>query len=332
MKIERTSPLAALAALVAVVGCSSSTSAPATGASDPDAGVVAPAEDAGVKVDPAATLTTGIGPIDLAPSQETTVCIVTQIDNTDPLYVTHILADLAPGSHHLIIYQAPDTTALQATPQPCRPFAGITSGEKPIMIVEKPHDDLVFPPNVALKFDAHQKVKLEAHYINTTAQPLKGSGTVRFEGLPPDKAAGIIESNLAFWGPFGFTLPPHAVTQGAMQFQSAIAGTKGFALTTHQHHLGTHVRVWSSASAGDTSAAPIADTTDWAEPPLYRLTPELSFDGTNGLSFQCEWNNTTDSTVSFGESANNEMCFIWMYYYPSHGFDICVGGTCQGRK
>ena len=27
------------------------------------------------------------------------------------------------------------------------------------------------------------------------------------------------------------------------------------------------------------------------------------------------------AAVGFGESANNEMCFFWAYYYPSHGFD-----------
>ena len=326
-----------LAATVVVAGCSSSGStAGGTPGSDVDAGGstatgdAAAATDAGVNVDPGSTLTTSIGPIDLPASAEKTVCIITHVDNADALFVTRMVVDLAPGSHHLIIYQAADNAVEQTTPTPCRPFSGITSGEKPIMIVEKPHDDLVFPTNVALKFGPHQKVKLEAHYINTTAAPLQGSGSARFEGLPPEKAVGIIESNLTFWGPLSFSLPPHAVSKGPMTFQAGIAGTKGFALTTHQHRLGTHVRVWSSAQSGDMSTQ-IADTTDWAEPPLYRLSPELSFNGTNGLSFQCEWNNTTDGTVSFGESANDEMCFTWMYYYPSHGFDICIGGRCTSR-
>lgn len=68
--------------------------------------------------------------------------------------------------------------------------------------------------------------------------------------------------------------------------------------------------------------APIADTKDWANPPLYRLSPELTFDGSNGVAYQCTWNNTTGQVITFGESALQEMCFMWIYYYPSHGFDM----------
>ncbi len=304
------------AALVALLGCSSGGSSGAT-------------PDAGSNIDPLATLTSRIGPVNLPPTSETTVCTITHVDNADPLFVTRMVVDLAPGSHHLIIYQQPDSVVENPVPTPCAPFRGITNGDKPIMIVERPHDDLVFPPNVALKFSAHQKIKLEAHYLNTTANTLQGSAVASFEGLPPEKATGIIESDLGFWGAVGFTLPPHAVTQSDAQFQSGIAGTKGFAMTTHQHRLGTHVRVWASSAEGDMSSPPLADTTDWAEPPLYRLNPEIAFDGTNGLTFQCEWNNTTDQTITYGESGLNEMCFMWMYYYPSHGFDICVGGKCN---
>jgi hypothetical protein len=49
-------------------------------------------------------------------------------------------------------------------------------------------------------------------------------------------------------------------------------------------------------------------------------------DGGNGLSYQCEWNNATDDVVEFGEGVNDEMCFLWAYYYPSVGvgFDVCM--------
>ena len=34
-----------------------------------------------------------------------------------------------------------------------------------------------------------------------------------------------------------------------------------------------------------------------------------------GFRFTCSWNNTSDTTVRFGESAEDEMCFFWAYYY-----------------
>ena len=38
----------------------------------------------------------------------------------------------------------------------------------------------------------------------------------------------------------------------------------------------------------------------------------------------------TAAPVRFGESANDEMCFFWAYYYPSHGTHVC--GTIAGGK
>jgi len=43
-----------------------------------------------------------------------------------------------------------------------------------------------------------------------------------------------------------------------------------------------------------------------------------------GFNFTCTWDNTTSTDVNFGESATNEMCFFWAYYYPSKGAQVCV--------
>jgi len=42
-----------------------------------------------------------------------------------------------------------------------------------------------------------------------------------------------------------------------------------------------------------------------------------------GFDFECSWHNTSGSQVGFGESANEEMCFFWAYYYPSQGSKVC---------
>jgi hypothetical protein len=56
--------------------------------------------------------------------------------------------------------------------------------------------------------------------------------------------------------------------------------------------------------------------------------PPIAFTRSNGLSFQCDWTNTTDQLVSFGEGALDEMCFVFGYYYPSTGVDTCLDGSC----
>ena len=72
----------------------------------------------------------------------------------------------------------------------------------------------------------------------------------------------------------------------------------------------------------------LKDIDNWSDSPLYRVDPPIQFGGENGLSYECEWFNTSDKPVGFGDSALDEMCFVWLYYYPSHGFEFCIDGTC----
>ena len=282
-----------------------------------DAGSMAP-------MPPLSDLTTypiTLGPVPLAAGEETVLCATVLLGNREEVFLPHIRGELQKGSHHFIAYRSVETVE-SPTPTPCTSFAGVfASGgqEGPLMIVERPSDALQFPPGVALRLAANQMLLIELHAINTTTEPLAAGGTFHFDTLPI--SSQIIESNMAFWGTLAIAIQPGSAGTTGVLFQPGNPGTKAFALTTHQHRLGTRFRIWASDQPGDTSKAPIAETLDWSNPPLYRLEPELSFDGSNGLSFQCDWDNTTDQLITFGESALQEMCFLWMYYYPSVGFD-----------
>lgn len=280
-------------------------------------------------------VTTGasIGPVDLPPGSETTVCFHVRLDNPAPIYVTHFTTDLAPGSHHLIFYKSTRTDYGDANTDsgvggafyPCAPFSQTFSrDERPLLIVEKPHDELTLPDGVAFRLDAHQMVRLEAHYINSTTLPVQGRGTVTLSGIVAGGPNQPIEANLGFWGTTRINVPPMSTGDTGVHFERGYTDTNVFAVTTHQHRFGTRMRIWSGGSSGP----PIADTTNWQEPPLYRLDPALHFDGNSGLSYRCEWSNPTALPIRFGESALEEMCFLWLYYYPSHGFDFCVDGSC----
>jgi hypothetical protein len=244
-----------------------------------------------------------------------------RLNNPSAVYVPRITAALAPGSHHLVVYRSQATTE-SLTPTPCTAFQGVLTGSAvPMMIAQTATADLTFPQGVALKFAAGQMIMLEAHYINTGTGTLMGSGIVHFSSLPAS-TPNIIESDFGFFGTTNIVIAPNSTGTVGPLFVQGLTGTHGFAVTTHEHRLGTRFRIWYATGASDTNHPPIADTTDWANAPLYRVSPEMSFDGTNGVAYQCEWSNTTSQVVTFGESALQEMCFMWMYYYPSHGFDL----------
>jgi hypothetical protein len=304
--------------------CGGGTRAGASGGSDGGSQVGA---DASSTAPTAAT--TGVGPIDVAASEEKTVCILKRLDNVEDIVATSFVTDLSAGSHHLIVYRS-TATAEQTTPFACSPFQGLLTGDVPLVIVTRSHLDYALPPGVGVQLAKGQMLKIEAHYINATSAPIVGSATVSVNGSSVAEAGSFQAADVGLWGTTNINVPPRGTFSTPVNFQAGIAGTKVFALTTHEHQLGTEAQVWSSSKAGDVADS-VTDDTDWANPALKTFAPAIPFDGTSGLSYQCKWSNTSDTAVAFGESALNEMCFVILYYYPSHGTDICLDGNCQGR-
>jgi hypothetical protein len=271
----------------------------------------------------------GIGPIPLAAGEETTLCVVEPLGNADDAVLHGFDMHLAPGSHHLIVYLSDANEA--DTPFPCSPFTGVAVGnDVPIAFANTDDVTFAFPEGIAMDLPAGAMVKIEAHYINTTSAPLQGQGDVTLHTTPKSSTPAYRPANFLAFGTLHIDIPPNSTYSTGPIFQPALAGMNLVLVTTHQHRLGTGIKVWASSSAGDTSNQ-IADDTDWANPAWRMLPQPVAFDGTNGLTYQCDWTNTTNATVTFGESALDEMCIIAGYYYPSQGIYGCIDGHCRFR-
>jgi hypothetical protein len=290
---------------------------------------------------PLATIESGIGPIKANPGFEDTQCITVSLKNAEGAFVRRFRADLGSGSHHLIAYKS-NAMSESTTPKPCQGFSGLLSGEHPIFIAQQEKSELVFPSDengvpVALEIAANQMVRLELHLINTGSAPMDVTGKLYADTVP--LSTKVVKSDLAFWGTQQINIPANSAWDTGVKYQKALADTKTFALTTHQHQLGTRMRVWYANDASDINGTPVADGQNWSDPALELFTPALDFpdsgDGkksSKGLAFKCEWKNTTPANVHFGEGFNDEMCFLWQYYYPSKGFQLCVDGFCKSVK
>jgi hypothetical protein len=219
-------------------------------------------------------------------------------------------------------------------PTDCTPFSGIQNGEVPIMIAESSLTTLKLPTGVAYHFTAGEMVKLEAHYINATPNMLNGMGQITFYA----GASGVSyqPADIMFCGST-LQLIQTGVPPNDSDFQlnpGFYAGGPGvdftklkvFAFTSHEHHLGKEVTVSKSTSASN-AGTPLYDNTSWDNPPLqaYDDAHLLTFKAGEGLRWQCSYDSLDavprpTTTTTFGQSAvDNEMCFIWAYYYPSVG-------------
>lgn len=330
------SSLLSFITLAAGCGSDATSGAGGAGTSGPGPGSSSSTGD----FDAGGTITTtarSIGPITAQAGMENTQCVTVNLNNPEGAYVRRVRADISAGSHHLVVYTSSETVE-DPVPKDCQPFSGILNGEHPIFIAQQPLAQLVFPTDengtpVGFEIPPYQMVKIEMHYINTTNYPLEVVGKSSFDTVP--LSTMVTKSDLAFWGTTQINIPPNSMGDTGVLFQQALAATKTFALTTHQHVRGTEMLVWYGDSADDPNKILVADGKEWDNPTLELFATPLDFPAnggntlsTKGLAFECKWNNPTPDTVTFGEGFNDEMCFLWHYYFPSQGFQICLDGFC----
>jgi len=276
------------------------------------------------------------GPVAVAPSQESTQCIWLRLSNDAEIKVHQLHNVLSPSSHHLIVYKDDMDTTEQTTPVPCQPFTGAlnTTGKIfPFMITQKHDDELTLPHSVAYTLAPHQMIKIELHYINTTDAELQATAAVDFFAVEPTAIRD--EANILFIGTPDIALAPNTMTEVHEFFSPTRAGldlgdARFFAITGHTHKLGLSVEVGSAQTATAAVTAVYApDPFLWSEPETTTYAPAFQV-AAGGFDFTCRYYNSTGATVSFGESANNEMCFFWAYYYPSSGSHLCAHTNYRG--
>jgi len=317
--------LGAAASLAGACGGSSSPS-PATPA---DGGGDAAATDASS----ANELTMTFGPVDVAPGEERTQCLVKRLGNVGSVHVGSIHNALGAASHHMVVYRVSDTVE-QPTPKDCTPFVDTLDPTRgsPLVVTQKKDDVLALPPGVAYTFDPNQMLRLEVHYVNPGAKTVSLTASTTMRTITDAEFKD--EAGFLFIGDPDIQLPANGdFTLGPIFFpvSADYAGAKFFAITGHEHQFGTNVTV-STAKDADDPGTPVYDVPGWlwSEPKTVTPDPPFSLPAGGGFKFSCSWRNTSDKARTFGESAEDEMCFFWAYYYPANGSRVCFHTTQYG--
>lgn len=249
---------------------------------------------------------------DVAPGQEEHICVVVHLPNDEPVRINDVHATLTEGSHHLIVDRRSAGTAEQPSPEICPPTMGDTSR---LIIAQQKDTRVTLPEPAVYALEAKQPVFLQLHYINTATETLDIAGEVELTLAEP--SADLVEVSSMFTGSFSINLAP--MSEGSAQSFIPVepaAGTRHvFALTSHMHSLGVRATIERVDSADAPPAEPLHESLDWSEPPLTTFQTPLLFDGSDGLRLRCEYQNTTDHEVHFGTKFEDEMCFMWIYYY-----------------
>jgi hypothetical protein len=274
------------------------------------------------------TYTIEWGPVEVQPLEEDTRCVTLELANDIPIRVDSIHNTLGATSHHFIVYRV-NGDPINETPTPCTPFVDTLDPTKgaPLMITQRPEETIQLPEGVAFTLQAHQRVRLEMHFINPSNSTVTATATSELHVMPDAEFRD--EADFLFIGNPDISLPSSSQVQSLgptwFPYPSGLDGVNVFALTGHTHQLGVDVNIAVAPTEADPGSMVYQpDNFNWAEPDTVRLDPPLVLPAGGGFRFTCSWINETGGNVGFGESANDEMCFFWAYYYPSKGSKVCV--------
>ena len=308
--------LAIACAITAVAACGGGNS------SDPtDAGTDA-ANDASFTT---GTYTATWGPYTIPPGTEDTRCVEVKLGNTDNIQVHEINNVLGNASHHFIVYRKADGPE-QTTPTPCNPFTGTLdpANGAPLMITQRGDETLTLPEGVVFTLKPNQLIRLELHYVNPSDEPVTVEARAEFRTV----LGANQEADFIFAGTPDIDLPSGTQTQTVGPTYLPLVGLEGanvFAITGHTHQLGKTVTVATATSETDPGTQVYGPANfNWDEPETTYHTPSFQIPQNGGFRFSCTYVNNTGRRVGFGEGVDDEMCFFWLYYYPSQGAKVCA--------
>jgi hypothetical protein len=215
--------------------------------------------------------------------------------------------------HHVSLLES--DTAVSSTPAPCDMGSASTTW-RPVYGWAPGVGTFELPPEAGFPEDATTHFVVQVHYSNPTNLQNQVDGT----GFDVCTTATLRpnDADIMAFGTTSFTIPPLSVYTRTCTVQVPYYGqtTHLFAALPHMHLLGASI----SSSALPADGGPSVDlgtVSHWSFGSQAWLPVADVLNPYDTVTTTCSWDNTTSSSVSFGENTTNEMCFSFVMYYPA---------------
>jgi len=212
--------------------------------------------------------------------------------------------------HHIILFQIDGSTeATNTEPSACG--SGAAGSSRFVAGWAPGGGNYEMPKEAGFPQEGNSKYRVQVHLNNQ--QGLVGeedaSGFDMCVAAPRANDADVMAT-----GSIGFQLPPRTKIESACDYTWNKNDVHIFGASPHMHRLGTSLNV---IKEGDSGKATVLDAPNFDFSVGGGGAPvNLQLKRGEKLHTTCGWNNTGDSTVKFGESTGDEMCFAFLMYYP----------------
>jgi len=298
-----------------------------------------------------------LAPFILEPNGEGVLCQTATTPNTEEQYSQEQHIRIRSGTHHIIYWRAVQDAN---TPPPAAPPDGTVQkdgcrgagyvffmGSEAALTEKGGRLDVPLPGatsaygpediGVAQRIQPGTKIWIETHFVNTTENDMLREAWANVVYADKSKITTVMDP-IFFIGGVGMNVPPQTTqvvtagpTKNPLAEEVRIMGIAG-----HVHAHTTRESVYLNHADGTKDL--VYQTFNWAEPLFAQfdavhknpvmadgkdgsITGKLLIEPGEGLSWECEVNNTLDGiSLRFADRAYDaEMCNVFGYYIPGDG-------------
>ncbi len=261
-----------------------------------------------------------IEPFPIQANYEREFYIRKPLGNTELAYLTGFEMKARAGTHHLIAYSfakgaiLPKENVMYDQNMPNNTLA-IRSGQGVGgALFQSPQANYKFslPAGYALEMSPNTSFLMNSHYFNKTSATRFGEVYINFYTKPKAEVKQILE--VEYLSPEEIVLPPNKKTTLVTDFimdKETIIPT----MLSHYHKRGELFEVYIKGGARNGELIYSSDY--YEDPKIVNFSPLLVLKKGEGLTSKVTYNNTSNRTVRFGITSEDEMNIIILFKHKN---------------
>lgn len=243
-------------------------------------------------------------------------------DAGDTFFVGRTELAMTPFSHHLIVDVAPaGSDSLRevelGVPERCAGTHRYGNDLVSLAASSQPYVSNAYPPGIGLAVRGGQRVVFDYHTLNTGDEPIAVQHRLNLHYVDaiekPARTFGFYNQRIA--------VAPHAQASFSEEcrFKDELLV---WSITRHTHRTGTDFRVFWAG--GERDGELVWTSVDWERDVRHAFDPPVRMPAGTGFRWECDFQNPSEQTLTFGPQASDEMCILFGNFAAA-GDDAAVG-------
>ena len=275
--------------------------------------------------------------VPLEPGEEvTSICLSWRLDNDEPVFVNSVTMNAGPGWHHSNWFYVPaGTFAVDDGVWDCRGEfdqfeAALAGGVLFAQSTQATDETQAFPPGAVVEIPPGSVVVSQIHLLNVADEAIETGVSMTIAGLA--EADVEIKLNPLSFDFHQLAIPPQQRSrfEADCNMEDAYGGALDLSIyyvLPHYHSYAEGMDVLLSGGERDGETVHQIES-GIGEPLGTMLSPPLPMAESTGMRFACNYDNTSEDTIGYGNSGADEMCIFLAFTDSDYAW---AGGVLMGE-